>query len=164
MKQYLDLMRRVRGTGVFREDRTGTGTYSVFGHQMRFDLRESFPLVTTKKVFMKGIVHELLWFLKGSTNIRYLQEHGVRIWDEWARDKDNADPMDVYGEEERSISIGDAGEPTLPLTPLLPDFAERYGYTGSPRCANEGHERMSWRLLPVQVAPRGNCATPPMRW
>ena len=86
MKQYLDLLRHVRDNGTFKSDRTGTGTYSVFGHQMRFDLNDGFPLVTTKKMFLKGIIHELLWFLSGSTNIKYLTDHNVHIWDDqWER-------------------------------------------------------------------------------
>ncbi|MCB1686026.1 MAG: thymidylate synthase, partial [Pseudomonadales bacterium] len=84
MKQYLDLMRHVRSSGTYKSDRTGTGTYSVFGHQMRFDLQAGFPLVTTKKVAMRLIIHELLWFLQGATNIRYLLDNNVHIWDEWA--------------------------------------------------------------------------------
>ena len=100
MQQYLDLMRRVRDEGTRKDDRTGTGTLSVFGHQMRFDLSQGFPLVTTKRLHVKSIIYELLWFLKGDSNIAYLNENGVSIWNEWATESGDLGP--VYGVQWRS--------------------------------------------------------------
>jgi thymidylate synthase len=121
MRQYLDLLRLVRREGVTRSDRTGVGTLGVFGHQMRFDLDDGFPLLTTKKLHLKSIIHELLWFLSGSTNVGYLREHGVRIWDEWADERGELGP--VYGKQWRSWSAPD-GRSIDQIARLIGDLRE----------------------------------------
>ena len=119
MQQYLNLMKLVRDTGIKKEDRTGTGTVSIFGHQMRFDLSKGFPIVTTKKTHLKSIIYELLWFLRGSTNIEYLKKNGVSIWDEWADERGELGP--IYGSQWRSWPSSD-GDSIDQITQVLSEI------------------------------------------
>ncbi|WP_426415009.1 thymidylate synthase [Aestuariirhabdus sp. LZHN29] len=150
MKQYLDLMRTVKEGGVFKGDRTGTGTYSIFGHQMRFDLAKGFPMVTTKRCHLKSIVHELLWFLAGDTNIDYLQRNGVSIWNEWATEEGELGP--VYGKQWRSWE-GPNGEVVDQISELVKEIQQ-----------NPTSRRLvisAWNpvVLPdVSLSPRENAA------
>ena len=122
MKQYLDLMRHVKENGIQKGDRTGTGTISVFGYQMRFDLSEGFPCITTKKLHLRSIIHELLWFLKGETNTKYLKDNGVSIWDEWADESGDLGP--VYGHQWRSWPAGN-GETVDQISELIEQIKQK---------------------------------------
>lgn len=120
MKQYIDLLRKVRTEGVYRMDRTGVGTYSIFGHQMRFDLNEGFPLVTTKRIYTKAVIHELLWFLSGSSNIKYLTDNNVNIWNEWADENGELGP--VYPVMWRNYPIAGSSETVDQVTNLIEEI------------------------------------------
>ncbi|MGI0118096.1 thymidylate synthase [Zooshikella sp. RANM57] len=151
MKQYLALMQHVYEHGVYRNDRTGTGSYSVFGYQMRFDLQQGFPLVTTKKCHLRSIIHELLWFLKGDTNIHYLQENGVSIWNEWATDEGELGP--VYGKQWRSWE-GANGEVVDQISQLI------YDIKNNPNSRRLVVSAWNPTVLPdTSLSPKDNAAT-----
>jgi len=150
MKEYLDLMRHVRDNGIEKSDRTGTGTKSIFGHQMRFDLAKGFPLVTTKKCHLKSIIHELLWFIKGESNIAYLSENGVKIWDDWATDSGELGP--VYGVQWRNWPANN-GETIDQLAQLIDDLKTNPD--------SRRHIITAWNpaLLPdTSISPKENAA------
>ncbi|MFT6897740.1 MAG: thymidylate synthase [Paraglaciecola sp.] len=158
MQQYLQLMRHVLDTGTRKEDRTGTGTISVFGYQMRFDLSQGFPLVTTKKCHLRSIIHELLWFLKGETNVAYLRDNGVKIWDEWATDDGELGP--VYGEQWRSWQ-GTSGETIDQISQLIeqikhnPDSRRLLVSAWNPTVLPDA------KMSPQENAAQGRQALPP---
>lgn len=148
MKQYKELCRHVLQHGDEKGDRTGTGTISTFGYQMRFDLQEGFPLLTTKKLHLKSIIHELLWFLKGDTNVKYLQENGVRIWNEWA--DENGELGRVYGAQWRSWASGD-GETVDQITKLIHDIEHNPNSRRLIVSAWNPGKLIKWRCLLVIV-------------
>lgn len=158
MQQYLDLLRHVREKGEFKGDRTGTGTYSVFGYQMRFDLAEGFPLVTTKKCHLRSIIHELLWFLRGDTNIAYLHEHGVKIWDEWATPDGDLGP--VYGKQWRSWESGN-GEVIDQISWLVDELKNNPDSRRLVISAWNPSVLPDTRISPDENAARGKQALPP---
>lgn len=160
MHAYLDLMRTVRDNGIEKSDRTGTGTKSIFGYQMRFDLAKGFPLVTTKKCHLKSIIHELLWFIKGESNIAYLSEHGVKIWDAWATPEGELGP--IYGVQWRNWPVGDGSDDTIDqLSTLIDDLKTNPD--------SRRHIISAWNpaalpdtsISPIENAEQGKQALPP---
>ncbi|MDD7805704.1 MAG: thymidylate synthase [Endozoicomonas sp. (ex Botrylloides leachii)] len=158
MKHYLDLLRHVKEQGTFKTDRTGTGTYSVFGYQLRFDLSEGFPLVTTKKCHLRSIIHELLWFLRGDTNIAYLKANNVRIWDEWATAEGELGP--VYGKQWRSWE-GPNGEVTDQINWLLNEIKKNPDSRRLVVSAWNPSVLPDIALSPAENAANGKQALPP---
>lgn len=158
MKQYLDLLRHIKTNGTTKSDRTGTGTISVFGYQMRFNLAEGFPLVTTKKVHLKSIIHELLWFIRGDTNITYLKENGVSIWDEWADENGELGP--VYGKQWRSWE-GPNGETVDQLQQLLDEIKRNPDSRRLVLSAWNPVVLPDVKFSPKENAARGKQALPP---
>lgn len=148
MKQYLNLLNTILENGSFKSDRTGTGTYSIFGHQMRFDLSEGFPLLTTKKLHLRSIIHELLWFLQGDTNIKYLKDNGVSIWDEWADENGELGP--VYGKQWRSWAT-----PNGQTVDQISNLIDQIKRTTTPADSSSAHGTWPmWTTWPCLLATR----------